>query len=177
MKKLSETTALEKLAHLKREFRSFIATEYEHKAKACAECDTPGACGLDAHFVNVRISRLEAVAIVNTLKAFPAHEGEKLFDKNERTVEIFRLDEESEGDCRTYACPLFDRVKGCLVHDRAKPLPCIHHACYENKEDLPPDELLDVAEAAVERLNGRVYGASGPLLPLPVAVRNAIGSS
>ena len=39
-----------------------------------------------------------------------------------------------------------------LVHAEAKPLPCIHHACYENEKDLPPDELLAEHEGLVNRI-------------------------
>ena len=70
----------------------------------------------------------------------------------------------------TYACPLFEKGTGCLVHETAKPLPCIAHACYESQTDLPPDELLDAAELAIHSLNIRTYGKADPLVPIPLAI-------
>lgn len=166
-KLVSETQALKVLDRVRDEFRSAVGV-YEQKASGCAECSTPGACCLDEHFVNVRISRLEAVAIRNALTELPDDEYEDVLRKITTTINRYRLRTDSD---KTYACPLYDRAAGCLVHETAKPLPCIHHACYERKEDLPPDKLLDEAELAVERLNERVYGRSLPLLPLPVAIK------
>ena len=172
MKRLSETAALEKLRKLKDGFRDHIRNEYEQKAEPCATCSTPGACCIDAHFVNVRISRLEAVTIRRTLDDLPTDRRVEIDQRINDAIKTFRLD--GDGNFRkTFACPLYDREAGCLVHDSGKPLPCIHHACYERKEDLPPDEILDEAEITVERLNRRVYGRQLPLLPLPVAIRNA----
>ena len=50
-------------------------------------------------------------------------------------------------------------------------MPCIQHACYENAADLPPDELLDAAEAEVDRLNRGTYRSPQPFLPIPLAVK------
>ena len=172
MKFLSEAAALEKLKELREEFRSRVAKLYEHRAKPCSECTAFGACCTDEHFVNVRITKLEAVAIKQALGDLdPAHR-EEVFRRVADTISQYELDSRPDG---TYACPLFKAGTGCLVHTAAKPLPCIHHACYENRGDLPPDELLEKAELAVERLDGRVYGRRSPLVSLPVAVRNALG--
>ena len=72
---------------------------------------------------------------------------------------------------QTYACPLFEKGTGCLVHHEGKPLPCIQHACYDNKEDLPPDEILAEHEGLVERLNRRTYPEPAAWLPLPLFIR------
>ena len=61
-----------------------------------------------------------------------------------------------------------DPAAGCLVHARAKPAPCIQHACYENWEDLPPASLQSRTEHRVEQLNTEVYGAAWTWLPLPL---------
>src|SRR5262249_39267295 len=148
------------------------ASEYEHKAKPCSACETPGACCLDAHFVNVRISRLEAVAITKTLDALGDDRRSNVYRRIDDVIRRFGLND-GEASTKTFACPLYERAIGCLLHDTAKPLPCIAHACYENKEDLPPDELLDSAELAVEQLNRKVYRRPLPLLSLPVAVKKA----
>ena len=175
MKRLSETAALEKIRELKRRFRERIRESYEHNAAPCSTCSTPGACCLDAHFVNVRISRLEAIAIRRAIDNLPVAKRDEVDQKIIDAIRAFRLDD--GGNFRkTFACPLYDRESGCLVHETGKPLPCIHHACYERKEDLPPDELLDEVELSVERLNRRVYGRQLPLLPLPVAIKNVSGS-
>lgn len=171
MKMLSETIALEKLQRFKNEIRSIVASQYEYKAKPCSTCESPGACCLDAHFVNVRISKLEAVAIRKTLESLGDDQRTKAYRRVDDVIERFGLNDGSLS-AKTFACPLFEAGLGCLVHETAKPLPCISHACYENKEDLPPDELLESAELAVEHLNRRVYGRSLPLLPLPVVIRN-----
>jgi hypothetical protein len=161
MKMLGETHALEKLHELKARFAARIRHDYEHRAKSCATCETPGACCLDAHFVNVRITRLEAVAIRKVV-------DEQVMKRVEATIEKFGLS--IDGD-ETYACPLFEKGVGCLVHERGKPLACIAHACYENKEDLPPDELLAEQEGLVAKLNELVYRTPATLSPLPIAIR------
>jgi hypothetical protein len=137
MRPLSETKALSKLEEIRDEFRDLVRRDYEHRAKSCASCETPGACCLDAHFVNVRITRLEAVEISRTLDALPAELRMKVARRIEDSIETYSLEDSVES--KTYSCPLFEKGIGCLVHDKAKPLPCIAHACYERKEDLPPD--------------------------------------
>jgi hypothetical protein len=174
MKTLSETAGLEKLGEIREGFRRRVSGGYEHNAMPCAECSTPGACCLDAHFVNVRISRLEAAAIMRKLKSLPVQKYAAIAERIDDAVSAFRLNADPDAEQRTYACPLYERGGGCLVHDSGKPLPCIHHACYERENDLPPDEMLSDAELAVERLNRRVYGRSLPLLPLPVAVKRLL---
>jgi hypothetical protein len=69
---------------------------------------------------------------------------------------------------QTFSCPLFEPGAGCLVHQRAKPAPCVQHACYDNWEDVPPIELQWQTERRVEHLNTAVYGAAWAWLPLPV---------
>src|SRR5947209_751753 len=174
MKTLSESAGLEKLGEIRERFRQRVSDGYEPNALPCAECSTPGACCLDAHFVNVRISRLEAVAIRRKLESLPAWKYVAVVERIDDVISDFRLDADSDSDQKTYACPLYERESGCLVHDGGKPLPCIHHACYEREIDLPPDELLSDAELAVERLNRRVYGRILPLLPLPRAIKRLV---
>ena len=162
MKPLSETKALSKLAKIRDEFRAEIRRDYEHRAKSCLTCETPGACCLDAHFVNVRITRLEAAAIRNELNELPVDLQAKVHS---------RVAEPLNGpSSEKYSCPLFEKGIGCLVHNTAKPLPCIAHACYERKEDLPPDELFAEREIEIYKLNRRVYGRT-TLLPIPLAIQ------
>ena len=165
MKIASETHALEKLHQLKSDFAARIRTEYEHRAKSCATCETPGACCLDAHFVNVQITRLEAVAIRRVLDDLPNRDA--VMARVERAIDRFDLTSEGK---EFYACPLFEKGVGCLVHERGKPIPCISHACYENKEDLAPDHLVMDQECLVEELNERTYRTPTTWLPLPVAL-------
>lgn len=164
MKVLSESRALEKLHDLKSEFAEHIRDNYESRAKSCMTCETPGACCLDTHFVNVRITRLEAVAIRRVIDKLP--NGKDVMTRVDEAVERFALLKCGE----FFACPLLEKGVGCLVHERGKPLPCIMHACYQKKEDLPPDELLTEQEGLVEELNEAVYRAPATQLPLPVAV-------
>ena len=170
---VSEKTALERFRGLKKRFRVLIAERYEHRARSCSNCSTPGAWCLDAHFVNVRISRLEAKAIRERLQELSTEHQDEVYGRIDKAIGRFKLDLGPDLS-RTFACPLFEKESGCLVHDSGKPLPCISHACYEKKEHLPPDSLLDEAELAVDRLNRKVYGRQLPLMPLPVAIRNVM---
>jgi hypothetical protein len=172
MKPISERAALQKLSRLKCEYRREIREGYEFRAKSCAVCATPGACCLDAHFVNVHITRLEAAAIRDVLAELPQERREKVYWRVGETIEKYNLSAEGDTFEQKFACPLFEKGIGCLVHERGKPLPCIQHACYEKPEDLPPDDLLEERTAAVERLNRRCYGEPARWLPLPVAIKN-----
>ncbi|HTK37667.1 MAG TPA: hypothetical protein VL325_04175 [Pyrinomonadaceae bacterium] len=149
-----------------------IRGEYEHRAKSCSTCETPGACCLDAHFVNVRISRLEARLIEITLQKLPESKQSEIYERAEKAIKKYGLLEDGNTTEMTYACPLYENGTGCLVHNEGKPLPCINHACYERAEDLPPDELLAVEEMRVNKLNIKTYGRDAAVwLPLPVAIR------
>ena len=176
MKIISETKALEDLHRLKSDFRRSIRHDYEHAATDCMTCATPGACCLDAHFVNVHITRLESVTIRNVIDELPAERQTAIFDRVEDTIARYGLSSERDTFTQTYACPLFEKGIGCLVHERGKPLPCIAHACYENKNDLPPDELLAEHEGHVERLNEAAYRRPATWLPLPIAIRKLSAS-
>lgn len=168
MKTLSEKQALAGLYRLKKAFQKLIRTEYEPRAKDCLTCETKGACCLDAHFVNVHITRLEAAAIAETLGKLPEEKQIEIFERNARTIEKYDLRSSGDTFAQTFACPLFEKDAGCLVHERGKPAPCIAHACYENREDLPPDQLQGTVESKIERLNRRTYGNAWNWLPLPV---------
>src|SRR4030095_2790329 len=171
MKVLGETRALEKLHILKTDFARRIKTDYEHRAKSCATCETPGACCLDAHFVNVHITRLEAKAIRKVIESFPEEKQREIFRRVDETIARYELSSAGDTFSKTYACPLFEKGTGCLVHERGKPLPCIAHACYENKEDLPPAELTTEQEGLIENLNELVYRTPVAWSPLPVAIQ------
>ena len=171
MKPLSETRALEKLHELKTDFAERIRSVYEHRAKSCATCETPGACCLDAHFVNVHITKLEAKVIRSVIDQLPEGSRAEVDARIEETISRYELTAEGDSFSKTYACPLFEKGMGCLVHERGKPLPCVAHACYENKKDLPPDALLARAEETVGELNELVYRKPAVWLSLPVAIK------
>lgn len=166
MRRLSESTAIRELLRGRRALRRNVAERYETKARHCSECPTPGICCLDAHFVNVRITRLETAAIRRALAELPAATRDAVQTRAHDTVERFKLDADSSA---TYACPLFEKGVGCLVHNTAKPAPCILHACYDRPEDLPPDSLLQTEEARTANLDRRTYGRL-TLTPIPVAL-------
>lgn len=168
IKKLSETKAISKLDELKTVYREFVKTNYEHKAQDCQICPAKGACCTDEHFVNVHITKLEAVAINKTLKKFSEEKQRGIYVRAAETVEKYDLKADGDSFKKTFACPLFEKEIGCLVHGEAKPAPCIQHACYENREDLPPDNLQEKIEDQIERLNKRTYGNAWTWLPLPV---------
>lgn len=171
MKRLTEAEALARLRREKSAFQAHIKTTYEHAARPCAACPTPGACCTDAHFVNVHITRLEAVSIRETLRRTPRLEEaarRAVYARARAAVARYNLSAAGDTFAQTFACPLFEPGAGCLVHARAKPAPCVQHACYERWEDVPPAGLQWRAEARVERLNERAYGAAWAWLPLPV---------
>ncbi|MEO7539069.1 MAG: hypothetical protein ABIV21_03515 [Pyrinomonadaceae bacterium] len=167
MRLISEQKAIERLRALKDDLKARIASGYEQRAKDCLTCETQGACCLDAHFVNVRISKLDSVAIRRVLDGLEPQHRESVYERISSTVERFGLTDEG---AESYACPLFERGTGCLAHNDAKPAPCITHACYERAEDLPPDRILATAEQAIDSLNKQAYGMARPGLPIPLAI-------
>ena len=172
MKLIGLRSGLERLARIQDELRSQVAP-YEQRAQSCVTCKTQGVCCLDAHFVNVHISRLEAEAIKNALAEMPSDLQDKVGRRIDATIEQYALTADGDTFSQKFACPLFERGIGCLVHSTAKPVPCIIHACYENEADLPPDEPQAAAERDIDTLNTRVYGRPQQWLPLPLAINNA----
>ena len=168
MKMLPETKALDALGELKKDYRNFIKINYEHRAQDCATCPAQGACCLDAHFVNVHVTRLEAAAIRKTLGKLSAEKQKEIRRRAEEAVEKYGLKTTGDTFAQTYACPLFETGVGCLVHSESKPAACISHACYESAADLPPESFQEAIENQIERLNKRVYGNAFTWLPLPV---------
>jgi hypothetical protein len=169
--KSKEHAALARLQRVKSAYQSFIKLNYEHAAVDCRTCPTRGVCCTDAHFVNVHITRLEAVAIRETISRTPrlSEAGRRAVYKRARAaVERYNLHAAGDTFSQTFACPLYEPSVGCLVHARAKPAPCIQHACYENWEDLPPTSLQARTEHRVEQLNTKIYGAAWAWLPLPL---------
>ena len=167
MKTLSETTALKKALEIKAEHRERVRGEYEVKAKDCLTCETKGACCLDAHFVNVRVSRLEALLMAEELELLAEEKLSEVIERVEESIETFGL---VGSENKTYACPLFEQGIGCLVH-AVKPVPCVQHACYERIEDVPPDSLVDETEIKLDDLTRRTYGRSLPSQPIPIALK------
>ena len=171
MQQLNEQAALARLQRTKRAYQSHIKRTYEPAARDCRMCPTPGVCCTDAHFVNVHITRLEAVAIRETLKRTPRlNEAERraVYERARAAVRRYTLSAAGDTYAQTYSCPLFAPGVGCLVHARAKPAPCVQHACYDNWTDVPPASLQWRAERRVEQLNEQAYGAAWAWLPTPL---------
>lgn len=171
MKQLSESAALARLQREKAAYQSHIKLKHERAARDCKACPTPGACCTDAHFVNVHVTRLEAVAMRETIRRTPRlaeAERRAVYARARAAVERYKLNTAGDTYAQTYSCPLFAPGAGCLVHRRAKPAPCVQHGCYESWEDVPPVELQWRAERRVERLNERAYGAAWAWLPIPL---------
>ncbi len=154
---------------MKDAFRQKIVDRYEFRAKSCATCETKGACCLDAHFVNVHVSRLEAVVMRRKIACLDPDLRTRIETRIERSITDYKLDEAIDTFSVTYACPLFEPGIGCTVHE-VKPAACITHACYEREEDLPPDQLLDDIEMKIDRLNRQAYGSSEAWKSIPVAL-------
>ena len=171
MRRLTEAEGLARLRRGKAAFQTHIKIGYEHRARDCRSCPTPGACCTDAHFVNVHVTRLEAVAIRDTLARTPRlteDERRAVYARAREAVRRYGLAAAGDTFARTYSCPLFIAGRGCLVHQRAKPAPCVQHACYDNWEDVPPASIQWREERRLERLNTEVYGAAWAWLPTPV---------
>jgi len=171
MKLLPEKQALMKLAELRENFVRTISEGYEHKAAPCITCQTPGSCCLDAHFVNVHISRLEAVAIKAKLASLPPDQQIRIKRRIAAAIDDYGLTALGDTFEQKFACPLFERSVGCLVHADGKPVACTMHACYDNETDLPPDELQIAQEKKIDDLGARTYGRRDQWLPLPLAIR------
>ena len=171
MRRLTEAEGVARLRRGKAAFRTHLKLNFEHRALDCRVCPTPGACCTDAHFVNVHITRLEAVAIRETLGRTPRlNEDERraVYARARDAVARYGLGASGDTFARTYSCPLYLKGAGCLVHGRAKPAPCVQHACYEDWADVPPAGLQWREERRLERLNAEVYGAAWEWLPVPV---------
>ena len=171
MRRLTEAEALALLQRGKAAFQTHVKLNFEHRARDCRACPTPGVCCTDAHFVNVHITRLEAVAVREAIRRTPRlaeDERRAVYRRAREAVERYGLRAAGDTFAQTFACPLFVRGEGCLVHRRAKPAPCIQHACYEDWADVPPLSLQWREELRVERLNREAYGAAWAWLPLPL---------
>ena len=166
---MNQPEATANLRRIKDSYRKFISDNFETAAQDCSACPTFGACCTDAHFVNVHITPLEAVAIRETLQQkLNLEELQKINKRIADTIETYSLSSTGDTFTQTYACPLFEPKIGCLVHSEAKPAPCIQHACYERQEDLPPQCLQDNAERKIEQLNQELYGEGWRWLPIPI---------
>ncbi|HEV2763487.1 MAG TPA: hypothetical protein VGV38_10965 [Pyrinomonadaceae bacterium] len=171
MRNLSEPEALARLQRVKAAYQTHVRLNFEPAARDCRTCPTAGVCCTDAHFVNVHVTRLEAVALRDTIARTPrltADERRAVYARARRAVELYALRAAGDTYAQTFSCPLYVPRAGCLVHRRAKPAPCIQHACYDSWEDVPPVGLQWRTESRVERLNEQVYGAEWAWLPLPL---------
>jgi hypothetical protein len=171
MRRLTEAEALARLRQGKAAFQTHVKLNFEHRALDCRVCPTPGVCCTDAHFVNIHITRLEAVAIRETLERTPRlNEDDRraVYARAREAVTRYGLGASGDTFAQTYSCPLFAPGTGCLVHRRAKPAPCVQHACYEDWADVPPTGLQWREERRIEQLNREVYGAAWEWLPTPV---------
>ncbi|HZH34209.1 MAG TPA: hypothetical protein VEX64_05175 [Pyrinomonadaceae bacterium] len=165
---MNQSESLSELARIKTAYQNFIRDNFEFAAEDCQTCPTQGVCCTDAHFVNVHITRLEAAAILETLENLSEDEKQAVYLRAAEAIEKYDLKARGDTFAQTFTCPLFVPKIGCLVHGEAKPVPCIQHACYENKEDLPPQCLQDRAEQRIEKLNKEAYGDDWQWLPLPL---------
>ena len=171
MKFISEKKALEHLRRLIADFKSEISNQFEYRAKDCLTCDVKGSCCLDAHFVNVHISRLEAINIQEAISNMPVTLRQRVEKRISDVIEKYGLVADGDTYDQTFACPLFEREVGCLIHDAGKPVACTMHACYENAADLPPHEMQAKQEQRIDDLNARTYGRRDQWLPIPLAIR------
>jgi hypothetical protein len=160
-----DEAVFQKLRNIKSSFKTLIEENFEFKAKSCVTCETQGICCTDAHFVNVHITQLEALAIAEKLNS----EGnlEVVSNRIKQTISDYNLSEKGDTFKQTYSCPLFEKGVGCIVHGDTKPVPCMSHACYESEKDLPPQFLQDRIESKIENLNIETFDEN-KWLPLPI---------
>ncbi len=121
MKKLTETKALGESNKLKTAYQNFIKTNYEHRAANCETCPTKGACCLDAHFVNVHITRLEAAAIRKTLSKLDEKKQAEIYRRAKETVEKYDLKSTGDTFQKTFSCPLYEKALVVLCILKANP--------------------------------------------------------
>jgi hypothetical protein len=157
LRRASRTRAFAALRRLKDGFAGYIKRSFAANAVDCRTCTTP--CCADASFVNVNITRLEAEAMLATLRRSPRVPPQLLAAvRAADAVERYQLERAADTFASTYACPLFEPGRGCLVHYKAKPAPCIQHGCYERWQDLPSETQMRRVERRVAALNRQVYG-------------------
>ena len=167
---MSGHRALAKLREAKLRLQRRVAFTYEHAARDCRSCPAPAPCCTDVHFVNVHITWLEARAIEEKLAELPEETRQAVRLRARAAVETYQLSDEGDTYARSYSCPLYVAGTGCLVHQGgAKPAPCIHHACYDDPRDGPPDSLQLALEAEIEALNREATLELNP----PAAALNA----
>lgn len=168
-RRMSRREALVRLRRMKQAFSRYIGRDYGHLAADCAACPTP--CCADAQFVNINITRIEAEAMIETLRESPRRGEAKLREvvaRAETAIQTYGLSEEGDTFAKTYACPLYEKGVGCLVHWKAKPAPCIQHGCYEHWEDLPETGTMQRVEARVEQIDAAVHGRAPRWMTIPV---------
>jgi hypothetical protein len=175
MKFLPETTGIELLARARIALRSSVSVN-EVKAKDCGACETRGSCCTDIHFVNVRITKLEAKVMTTWVSTLPTKIRNQVVNRVVETARELMRGGNSDRETEFYSCPLFHEDLGCIVHD-VKPGACIHHACYERKEDLPPAGFLEEYEEEIVALNRRVYGKEVVAQSIPIALSRVWESS
>lgn len=174
MKTLTKGRALRILRSRKDRFRALIEDGFERNSKDCGACEVQGACCTDDHFVNVHVTRLDGEAIAKAVQDLAPELRSRVLERSAEAVERYDLKPDAASFTQTYSCPLYEKEAGCLVHETAKPAACIHHACYENPADLPPQALLDEEEADIGLLNTLVYKNAWSWQPIPLWL-NEIG--
>lgn len=107
MKSISEKQALLKLRELKKDFRARIRENYEHRAKDCLTCETQGICCTDAHFVNVHLTRLEAVLIRAELQKFSPAKRKEIDDRVAAAIEEYDLTADGDTFQKNFRLPAF----------------------------------------------------------------------
>jgi hypothetical protein len=163
---MKKTEALRKLKGIKDAYQILIRENFEFKAKSCISCETKGICCQDEHFVNVHITQIEGIAILEALEK--KGKRDEVLIRNSAAVKKYALAESGDTFDQTFSCPLYEKDYGCLIHEDGKPIPCISHACYEKKADLPPSFLQDRAEFKIAELDAGLFSAPAKLLPLPL---------
>lgn len=169
MKLRSRTNGLVALTRVRDELRSAVA-RFEENAASCETCTTRGECCRDEHFVNVRVTAIEAEAIRSAVVALPTKLRDEVYARAEVAANALSTAANAGDDRQTYSCPLYDAELQCLVHTKAKPAACIVHACYESADDLPPDDLLETAERAAIEISRSVYGKDIAAVAIPFAI-------
>jgi Fe-S-cluster containining protein len=168
-----EAAALERLAEVLARTEAGVE---RRRAFSCAGCDAH-CCKVGRN--GMLVTRLEAVAIVERLRADPALRA-RLPALEARVRETNRRHGLRPTDAtggKTYTCPFLDEQNRCSIHGRGQPLGCI---TFMPKRGGGCDQQVAPFEVALDeiaRLNDELYGASGwtPML-IPVAVERVISA-
>jgi hypothetical protein len=102
------------------------------------------------------------------LQKLPIEKQKEIYCRIEQTIENYDLKSSGDTFAQTFACPLFEKEIGCLVHASGKTRR-VHSACVLRKQTGFAARRVTVGSRnEIERLNEQTYKTSARWLSLPV---------